>query len=40
MAETAAKKLVDEARKKAADLSAKAEVEANKVIQKAADEVK
>ena len=40
VAEVAAKKLIDEAKKKAADLNAKAEVEANKVIQKAADEVK
>lgn len=40
IAETAAKKIVDEAKMKAADLNTKADSEAKKVIQKAADEVK
>jgi vacuolar-type H+-ATPase subunit H len=40
IAETASKKIVEEAKKKAIDLNAKADVEAKKLIQKAADEVK
>lgn len=40
IAETSSKKIVEEAKKKAADLNAKADVEAKKLIQKAADEVK
>jgi hypothetical protein len=40
IAELAAQKLVDEARKKAADLNAKADIEAKKAIQNAADQVK
>ena len=40
IAEASSKKIVEEAKKKAADLNARADVEAKKLIQKAADEVK
>jgi len=39
MAEVAAQKLLDEARKKAAELNTKADDEAKKLIQKAGNEV-